>query len=428
LVGRWQEPESDKVIVSRDLIAAYVCVHRSKLSVDALAAEFSAKVFRIQLSEYDWQGGRARTLLSPIPDELERLWAEELRSPISREKSHNVLFAEGVPISDRRQQKLQKVITDDVAALVESYSYRANIEVVRHLNALSTNTFTRLVNANLDAAIAAAKKADDPERDLSILRQIATDSKPLYKPVEGTTRFYPYNPSIVTLSRRVRKAMTTGLIEADLLSAQLQIVNKIWKVNGAWVAGAWAGWIEHTKLPDTDEAKAGLKRIVYSLVFGMTARRLRELAVDTFSERWWRRWRSHLATRALFKARQEEMTRIKDTGYVVDAWGEILRYREWKDAEYHQDKNNLRSLLAAVAQSYEQKLIKAAFDAANETNEFQIIGYLFDGILISVRDSRREQAACRKLKDAVDSVAEELGVKTTLDFTKNGSPLVIGET
>lgn len=427
LVGRWQEPDSDDVIVSRDLIAAHVGVHRSKFSVEALAQEFSEKVFDVRLSDYDWRGGRARTMLSTLPDQLQRLWAEELCIPISREKRNNVLFADGSPVSDRRQQKLQRIISDEAASLVDSYAHRPNIDVVRQLNGLNRNTFTRLVKENLGAAIEAARQTDDPDRDLSILTQIAIDPKPLYKPVEGTTRFYPFNPSLVTLSRNVRKTLTSGLIEADLLSVQLQIVNKLWGVEAAWLAGAWAGWMENTGLPDTDEAKAGLKRIVYSLIFGMSPRRLHELAVDTFSERWWRKWRSHLVTKALFKARRAEMDRIKEVGYVVDAWGEIHGLAQWRDGEFHQVRDNIRRLMAQVAQSYEQRIIKAAFDASIESNEFQIVGYLYDGILIAVRDSRREVSACRKLKNAVDSVAKELGVNTTLQFRKNGKVLEVGE-
>jgi hypothetical protein len=75
---------------------------------------------------------------------------------------------------------------------------------------------------------------------------------------------------------------------------------------------------------------------------------------------------------------------------------------------------------AAVIQSVEMEIISVIFDVATrhgESDEFLITIFQHDGATVSFQYEPKLPRAQRKLKDAVEARAKQLGIQTVLEFS-----------
>jgi len=397
-------------------------------SMTVLFDDFSKHVFSLELDEYRFVDGKARVLISDLPEDLMSMFEAERRTRLSP----RVVFQTGKVVTKRtiKQHEL------DYAELAQLEAARigrtTNTQRLEYMNSRPTNAFTAIVNRNMDAALALATD----ERDIDILNEIMVQPKPYYAPVAGSARIFPINDSIPRLSRRVREVLTQGWIQADLVGAQLAVVNSIWRPDVQMFGrGVWEYWLSHLKLEYNSRTKTLIKTVLYAYLFGAGVQRVRGM----FEERYgvvrggklWEKLRSEMAFRELRHARAQIIKKIRNDGQGIDAWGEVLEYQseivreQWSGFNVRRD--NVRSIMAAIAQSYEQRLLEGVFALARENEDkFTITVDLFDGIYFSVRDIRQTELWCRRLAETLQKSADELGVDTTFAFEKDGALLEYG--
>ena len=119
--------------------------------------------------------------------------------------------------------------------------------------------------------------------------------------------------------------------------------------------------------------------------------------------------------RELLTAREEALKAVREQGGAVDAFSRYLSLSAFENRP-----NPARSLLASLGQSRELWLMMPAFELAEAEEEkaraaFQIILYIYDGIIIRASRADRTEAQIRKVQEAVDRQATRSGYLTRLE-------------
>jgi hypothetical protein len=152
----------------------------------------------------------------------------------------------------------------------------------------------------------------DNKHQWNIFASILDNYNQLYQPADKTVRIFPYGERIVSLKSEVRRALTHGLIEGDLKSAQLAIAANLWNVTSIkeFLTQGGSIWEYLYQLGSTN--KDALKEVLYSLMFGMhhtgTAVQLTEIGIS------YQNFAGLPLIKDLIHARNREMRRIREEG------------------------------------------------------------------------------------------------------------------
>lgn len=237
-------------------------------------------------------------------------------------------------------------------------------ELRTDLNRLPSSSFYAISDRIPDAKAFVQRQEWPVERQLrqlTLLRQIEGDAQPRYRAVEGTTRLYTSGPTWLGLMREVRDQVTSSYWKLDLKAAQLHISAALWgwdiepyAANG----GIWAHLLrEIGKNSNNQQAKGELKTFIYACVFGAEIRTLRTRAENM--------GHPELMTspliREILTARKDVEAKLLAGQPLIDAWGTEYRLTETK---FRARSKQVRSIIAAVCQSYELKLLIPLIDLA----------------------------------------------------------------
>jgi hypothetical protein len=215
----------------------------------------------------------------------------------------------------------------------------------------------------------------------------------------------------------VRKVVCQDWITLDLKAAQFAICATVWNVPIAREflesgQSVWTYLLNELALAASEDHKAGLKRMLYALLFGgyrnRAIERARKELLPDYPDLTARFFEVPLIN-ALYTARRMQMRAITEAGGAKDAFG------NWIPLPYDDGKPNARSVLACQAQSYEMKLLWPVFETARTSKDFDIVLYLFDGMCIATCDKRRDATIVQRLRALVDRQAAMLGIVTTLE-------------
>jgi hypothetical protein len=169
-------------------------------------------------------------------------------------------------------------------------------------------------------------------------------------------------------------------------------------------------------------ARPALKEIIYSICFGMSTRRnpARENICDLANAivpNLWCSLKHHHLIKGLLETRQAQFKHIRKNGLALDAWNNpILLKPEPYDGL---PGDNVRSVLAQMAQSYEQRLMFEVYRLAIQNSGkhgFSIMVNVYDGLYICVHDASDVDSWKRRIASAVEDEASKLGIKTQLDW------------
>lgn len=275
--------------------------------------------------------------------------------------------------------------------------------ILDYLNDLAPDRFTRLVNANLSAALAIAKALPTRkarERELKLLKGISYQPKPFYRPVMNSARLYPLNASLLVLQKDVRKGLTKGWYSADLEAAQLAIISKLWNCPKTMdfldsKGSIWTDLFNHFKIEASDEIKAVFKQGLYRIAFGNSEKSLEEfLTKELPNQNAFSTFMAHPIIDEVMTAREAVKAKIKVDKGLVDAFGNELKLetgKDWNKSEFSlawYAADNKLSLMAQQAQSYELKLLWPVFEKAIERSDkhgYVITSLLFDGFTYARR-------------------------------------------
>jgi len=274
------------------------------------------------------------------------------------------------------------------------------------------------------------------EQQKNLLGAIEEDPVPFYAPTEEgrTVRLFGCNQSLLFLRRNIRKKLTQDFTTVDLRCAQLAIVARIWNIPLieeflATGKNVWEHLAKELNSPYEDEdekdnTKAGLKKMVYALVYGgcndKRGASEREGRQVYFGEPQYSnltpRFMALPMIKALYQARELQEAKVIEDGGAYDAFGSWipLQYRMIKDKA---PQPRPQSVLACQAQSYELKLLWPIVEEALKSDRFAITVWLHDGLCLDFRDSGKKEQILRRLNKKVAQVASELQIQTELEFS-----------
>lgn len=377
--------------------------------------------------------GKQRRVTVNWPIEVQQAIDDELNGVFSHEES--VYIDTGNKKSVKRERELLRADREEATNLVAIADSPRARYMAQYLNNLPTNKFTALAS-NFEAAESEVEKIQNPHAkrvQKLILQTIKERPIPVYVPTKNSDRLFTMGASMQNLKKNVRKALTQGWVEFDLSSAQLAIIARQWDVpevidfleSGKKL---WNDLMDHLNLGELnaseyDRVKSTLKDHTYGIIFGMGEERLvSELNADLsdfgvvdggvkFLE--------HPVMKSVLAARKKRITALLRAGFTTEVCDASSAFDAPTLKTIKVTKKNVLSILAQEAQAMEQVLIYPAFQLTNETDDFQITLYQFDGFSVSFSNKSRQEYWTNRICEVVDAACEYYGIKSFLIAEEN---------
>lgn len=426
--GRWEflqyllyglhfDEEDESLIISREELASWVSRRQFSWghgSVRRMSEDFSANVFPIQLGAHTYRPSRnqfrCHTLTSELPPELIALWEVEWRS----RKPPRIQFASGS----------QAIVLDELPLLKSSCE--ASVEMAQYMNDLPTNRFSAAVERHWDEAASLAAELGDAHSGVgkhcgATLSRLLTHPKPLYKTVEKSARIYPAHKAMLpSLKRCVREVICQDWMKCDLRAAQYAINVAIWQLEEfgcSFTERPYDEIIEDLALPL--ESREHIKELIFCLFYGMANTGGGKVNLPKKAEQirvgLWGELRKHRLFNPLLRSREEVKRRIRAAGYATDAWGKTIPLVPDSKGD------NVKSIMAQVSQSYEQRIMFAVYKQAQRSRAshgFSILVNTFDGLHLHPHHVSDKTYWKRRISAAVSQECKELGIPTSLEWSE----------
>ncbi len=410
--------EDERLIVSRDELSAWIGkrYHFSSGhgSVRRIAEDFSRHVFPVTLGNHEYSPLRRRflskTVDSPLPMELSELWETERRT----RKPPRIQFVSG-----------SKAIVSDELPVLNS-SCEASVEMAQYMNDLPTNRFTAAVERHWEDAASLAAELGDINSGVgkhcaATLSRLLTHPKPIYKTVKRSARIYPAHKAMLpSLKRCVREVICKDWMKCDLRAAQYAINVAIWQLEEfgcSFTERPYDEIIEDLALPP--ESREQIKELIFCLFYGMANTGGGKVNLPKKAEQirggLWAELRKHRLFNPLLRGREEVKRRIRSEGYGTDAWGKIIPLVSDSKGD------NVKSIMAQVSQSYEQRIMFAAYELAQRSrgkHGFTILLNTFDGLHLHPHDTSDRVCLRRRISAVVSQECDELGIPTSLEWSE----------
>ena len=377
--------------------------------------------------------GKQRRVIVNWPIEVQQAIEDELNGIYAHEES--IYIDNGNKKSLKRERELLKLDREEATNLVAIADSPRARYMAQYLNNLPTNKFTALA-PNFEAAEAEIERITNPNAQRIqklILQTIKERPIPVYVPTANSDRLFTMGASMQNLKKNVRKALTQGWVEFDLSSAQLAIIAKQWDVpeiiefleSGKRL---WSDLISYLGLSNLDKesyerVKGTLKDHTYGIIFGMGEDRLiNELNIslsDFGVVNGGQSFLAHPVMKAVLIARKKRVNTLLKAGFTTEVYDQASPYDAPTLKTIKISKKNVLSVLAQQAQAMEQVLIYPAFQLTNETTDFQITLYQFDGFSVSFSNKSRQEYWTNRICEVVNEACEYYGIKSFLVWEEN---------
>lgn len=424
----WKDWETGELFLPSELLAMMEGRrHDSNYSGWKFIERFMTETgIQIEIRAHDW-GEWRRVISVTWPEGVEEALYQERRQTAE----DRVLLSSGQKWRREHQTQDRKRLQAEAMEHLQDAGCQDAYHLLTYLNGLAPNRFSALKRHLVDAHALVDTLSDikDKEHQHNVLQAIRLQAQPIYEPVERSVRIFSINDSILRLHRAVRKVVTQDWITADLRSAQLAIVARVWDVPQVTdflqdqTRSIWKELAAHLHLDLTEVTKEAIKDGLYMLVFGAGFKSLRAHFEAALGDKglFDVGFLTHPLIRALLKARTVQLKRIRQTQGAIDAYGRELRLQHVQVPDRFFTYDTSRSILAQVAQSYELKLlspvIKLAMEAKVEHRGFVICTWLHDGFTFEPFQRRDVSIWKDRLQQAVREEADRLGIHTELEFT-----------
>ncbi len=406
-------------------------------------ADFRHDVFSdrgLSWSRWNRRQGRCRTAKVTFVPEVEAALETLADNHGWLTTKDAVDFVTGRPIGRlSRSRELQQRRADAVGRLPNAECNEAT-QIIEYLNAQPPHAFKRIGDNAIrlllswktnpvlkklhDKSQHGKKKNKEFQTQLHVLRSVYFQPTPVYQPSPAgrTARVFPLGEGILSLKKELRKEVCVGWHDADLKSAQLAILGKLWEIEPIQVfllsgRSFWAEILDWLAVPaGTDQwtkAKEVCKEVLYSLAFGMglpglrgkLTKGLRPLGIARPY-----RFLEHPLIAVLFQRREEKINELISAGLAYTCFGKKIVVTTKEDA---------RSALAQQAQAVELRIVHAAYELAATTDDFRIVLHQHDGFTVAFR--RRADDWKERINEKVRERADSLGIHTFLEWTSLGT-------
>lgn len=384
--------------------------------------DFSQEVFDLRPLPYSYVAGEARVIRPEIASDILAERDLELTEALAPDYER-VYFVDGRRVSLRKRLEVGRDYVRYLKDLANcSRPEHPARELVEFLNSQPPDCLEKLLKANWPALRRAALEMpqgtlqERRRRDaaLRVLLGVMDHRVMLYGTSVKTLRIHALGSNIHLLPRELRRLALRGSIHLDLRACQLAVVAKLWNIPALqeFLATGKSIWKELLAcLGLDDRSKPILKRTVYSALFGMGYKKLRQQLADGIDdnggvgrEKMQAFFRDPRID-GLMKARRAVQQTIKGTGGVADAFGQWLTTSQY----------SIPSVLAQQVQSYEVKIMLSMLPILKAEKDIRVLSWLHDGLTIRILDPAEKQRKLRRLCDVVEDAASVLGFHTVLE-------------
>lgn len=378
----------------------------------------------LEYSDYSKKDQRARVITETGIPERVHFQAHAERLALSNSPG-DVYFVTGLAFTAKR--KTEHRMYDKTQALEEmSVSGCADaVMLLDYMNNLPPNRFSVFTRHLEEAFTVASRIEHEPTRNrqLQILKSIAIQNMPFYKPTAKTVRISSSNESVLRLRRDIRSILVKDLISIDLAHAQLAITAKLWNIASVQTllendVNLWkylADRMGFTEYADFIVLKPIIKQVLYAIMFGMKREtvisgnnrfdgltKLLEpfkVSPDTFLD--------IDIIQDVFTARHEVYSTIYRNKGATDIYG------RWISTDMYEPN----SVAAQEVQSMELYLMMPIVRAAKSTQDFTLSLWLHDGCWVSIAGEKRFERWTHMLYHAIVENSKKVGIITKPEFT-----------
>jgi hypothetical protein len=429
LLGTFSDESNNELVINHSLVKKLALVddvHGNWISGEFLRSFKKRVLPEFSFSGYSRDTGTARTVdNSGIHPEITEALDAFLKSKI--DVSDCVYLSTGAPANKTNRAKKAKERTEDHKTIIQSSNVNSlQLDIINHMTNLNTKSLSQQYNKNYDNALSVIDSLDPSIQDnqRKILNAVIQNPKAMFCPSESgnSCRLFAQD-SITCLKREVRKALCKGWWEADLQSSQFAIISGLLQLpeSTAFIKSGKSLWLELNEFcggtgKATGAMKDGMKKIVYSMCYGMGTDNLTEEAIERGVPV---KLFEHPLLQELQKGVLNWCKRIGSEGLAYDAFGET-HYIVPKDCSM--PETTATQIAARIAQSYELLITSKAFEvlfAHGERLGFNIVSWAHDGFTISFDDNRnvnKISEAQRLMSDAVSAEAHKHGITSKLEF------------
>ena len=398
--------KDEKILLARDTMAelfGYSSIP-SHFNSGRMFRGFSEAIQEFTWSDFSKLEGRARVVETLIwPNEIKK--ALELERKKLFQDEGRVYLINGQPFSKKKRNEFMKQKKSEASCLIAKT--KETQLLLEYMNSVHTNLYANLIRVNggrtLDTIL---NLNSNVGRQWNIFSLIVDNYNQLYKPSENTVRIFPFGEHIASLMSEVRRALTHGLVEADLRSSQFAIAATLWNIPSVkhFLSQGGSMWEYLYQIGSKD--KVSLKKILYSLMFGMHYKGIKA-QLEAIGVRY-EDFISLPLIHDLLKARNREMNRIKHNGGALTCFGQFLSI----------DDYDVKSILAQCCQAMELKLLFPIVELAIENRDrkhgFTIALWQHDGFTLHTKSSQQRKYWIEYLSNAVLSSAKANGIITQL--------------
>jgi hypothetical protein len=398
-------------------------------------------------TDYSYKYGRAREAEFNLPQSIKDQFMEDLRSTV---QSKDRVFALGGATYNKENigkvRKIQKELAIEVANSLDNPDQKK--VALYHAN----QTPADMPRYNFRQAYTMAEQLkltrgeDSSKTAYRQLNAIRANPVGYYRPSRVTTRMFSAN-HIQGLSSSVRAALIPEMAEMDLVSAHFAIIadktkdprlDELMKRIHELKAEDKSVWDEFAAdfnkagYPWNPEVKKLVKEQFFALAYGGqnsgVQRRLWMAASDfpdTLGFAADKEFRDTLFAneyfQALYKAGEGWRKKMLEDGYGCNAYGKCFEVKDAKQS---------RSVMSAVNQSYESKLITAMYpddDKDEELMPYQIIYNGFDGLGIIPKPGRTLEDVNNYMNRRLEKVKRETNLPNSRLDIKMGKEAALDE-
>jgi hypothetical protein len=382
-----------------------------------------------ETATWDWNSKQCRVVqefnLGKREDEYQKIvtannyWSK---------RNDRVFLKDGTKATRERLAIVREEILNSVE--ISSNPYAAKIQSAIH--AVEDRTYSNKLPHVIEEALSIVSRIKDPRARIpqeKYLRNIIRFPKGLLYPSRElrTDRIF-YHGHWVNLTKDVRIAMNgDSWVEADLVSSQLAIAAKIWKIPFVYELlsdlllsniSIWKYLQRQLGISESEleTVKPIIKECVYSICFGKSFENLLKEIGDelvkcnaTFNAK---RLFCEQLFAELFIARNRLIKEIERTGEVRDAFG--IPWPVVKSPKKAETHESIRSLMARVAQSWELLIISEAFNILGPRSNNKIVVFAHDGFTMTKENGFKKD--CQEISRSVDAKLKELKIPSRLKW------------
>jgi len=429
------EDDPERLVVSQAVVWSAYPEAKGHKSARTLLRRFEADT-GIELHMIDSSRDRAATVRPDFPRRILEAVEDHFDTPVG---DRTVCLVTGKTIGQRKARKKNKEARELLLEAVSLAAEQLNDSRKDLLNLLNNQSHERIA-CRIKKAVSELERLAKrlPGDDLNpcsprgytrkVIDSLKEDPLLVYAHSDRTMRISAVGPNLTQLPRPFRLLALSlcgpsgAVIECDLHCCHFAVAAQRWNLTTAMELllsdrNLWTEFLEYLGL-DTS-FKPIIKKTIYSIIYGM-GKKLRGCFLNGIETgfvpvkgvgdaRLWTKFRRHPIIKELFAARQEQIAIITTDQGGYDAFGNWV-------ANF--DKlGNLQPLstLAAISQSYEQKLMYPMLDVLKSNKQMYVLAYLHDGLTIYCSDAEKQERQIAALRSAVRTCADELGILTELE-------------